>query len=69
MGFGHGLAALTDNVGLAYKVTDYYCPASERTIVWSHPDISIPWPVLLEKAILSDKDLKGCTLRQAEAFA
>lgn len=69
VGFGHGFAAITDNVGLAYKVTDYYFPAGERTILWNDPDIGIPWPVSFEKAILSDKDLKGSTLCQAEAFA
>jgi dTDP-4-dehydrorhamnose 3,5-epimerase len=68
-GFGHAFAALTDNVGLAYKVTDYYCPAGERTILWNDPDIAIPWPVSPQDAILSDKDLKGCILREAEVFA
>ena len=35
IGFGHGFAALTDDVGLAYKVTDYYFPAGERTLLWN----------------------------------
>lgn len=68
-GFGHGFVALTEDVGLAYKVTDYYCPAGERTIVWNDPDLAIPWPVSTENAILSDKDAKGATLRDAEVFA
>lgn len=69
IGFGHGFAALTENVGLAYKVTDYYCPAGERTILWDDPDIGIPWPLSAADAILSDKDLKGSALRDAEVFA
>ncbi len=69
IGFGHGFVALTDDVGLAYKVTDYYCPAGERTIVWNDPDLSIPWPVSPASAILSDKDSQGATLRNAEVFA
>ncbi|MFP5237361.1 MAG: dTDP-4-dehydrorhamnose 3,5-epimerase [Acidobacteriota bacterium] len=69
VGFGHGFAALTDNVGLAYKVTDYYCPAGERTILWNDPDLTIDWPLAPEIAILSDKDLKGRTLKSAEVFA
>jgi dTDP-4-dehydrorhamnose 3,5-epimerase len=69
VGFGHGFAALTENVGLAYKVTDYYCPAGERTLVWNDPEIGIEWPIGPEAAILSDKDLKGSTLREAEVFA
>jgi dTDP-4-dehydrorhamnose 3,5-epimerase len=69
VGFGHGFAALTENVRLAYKVTDYYCPAGERTIVWNDPDLAIPWPIANDIAILSEKDLKGSTLREAEVFA
>ncbi len=68
-GFGHAFLALTDVVGFAYKVTDYYSPAGERTIVWNDPEIAIPWPVSPADAILSDKDRKGATLREAEVFA
>ena len=32
MNFGHGLAALTDNVGIAYKVTDYYVPSASEPL-------------------------------------
>lgn len=69
VGFGHGFVALTEVVGLAYKVTDYYCPEGERTIVWNDPDLAIPWPVSAQDAILSDKDCNGATLRDAEVFA
>lgn len=68
-GFGHGFAALTENVGLAYKVTDYYCPQGERTIVWNDPDLGIAWPIPPQNAILSNKDLKGTSLQEAEVFA
>ena len=68
-GFGHGFIALTDGVGLAYKVTDYYCPAGEPTIVWNDPDLAIPWPVGPQSAILSVKDSKGAKLRDVEVFA
>jgi dTDP-4-dehydrorhamnose 3,5-epimerase len=68
-GFGHAFLALTDDVGFAYKVTDYYCPAGERTIRWNDPDIGIPWPVGREDAIVSAKDSQGATLCDAEVFA
>jgi dTDP-4-dehydrorhamnose 3,5-epimerase len=67
-GFGHGFLALTDSVGLAYKVTDYYSPAGERTIVWNDSDLSIPWPIDVASVILSDKDRQGLALRDAELF-
>lgn len=69
VGFGHGFAALTDDVGLAYKVTDYYCHGGDRTLFWNDQDLAIPWPVSLQDAIVSDKDLKGASLREAEVFA
>ena len=68
IGFGHGFVSLTENVGLAYKVTDYYCPAGERTLLWNDPEIGIDWPVTPEAAILSGKDLQGKLLREAEVF-
>ena len=68
-GFGHAFLALTDDAGFAYKVTDYYCPAGERTIRWNDPDIGIPWPVGQDDAIVSAKDSQGAPLREAEVFA
>jgi dTDP-4-dehydrorhamnose 3,5-epimerase len=68
-GFGHAFLALTEVVGFAYKVTDYYSSAGERTILWNDPDIAIPWPVSAESVILSGKDRAGIALREAEVFA
>jgi dTDP-4-dehydrorhamnose 3,5-epimerase len=67
-GFGHAFLALSDIVGMAYKVTDYYSPQCERTITWNDQDLAIPWPVVPESAILSDKDRNAVTLREAEVF-
>ncbi len=69
VGFGHAFLALSDIVGFAYKVTDYYSPAAERTVVWNDPELAIPWPVTAEEAIVSDKDRNGGLLRDAELFA
>lgn len=69
VGFGHGFAALTENVGFTYKVTDFYSPAGERTIRWNDPDLAIEWPIPQEDAIVSDKDRQGNTLKDAEVFA
>jgi dTDP-4-dehydrorhamnose 3,5-epimerase len=67
-GFGHAFLVLSPVAGFAYKVTDYYSPAGERTIVWNDPDLAIPWPIKAEKAIVSEKDGKGARLRDAEVF-
>lgn len=69
VGFGHAFAVLGDSAGFAYKVTDYYSPAGERTIVWNDPDLAIPWPLSAAEAVVSEKDSKGARLRDAEVFA
>jgi dTDP-4-dehydrorhamnose 3,5-epimerase len=55
--------------GFAYKVTDYYSPAGERTIVWNDPELGIKWPIAAGDAIVSEKDARGKLLRDAEVFA
>lgn len=68
-GFGHGFAVLSDKAGFAYKVTDYYAPSSERTILWNDPTLAIAWPVREAEAIVSAKDQQGSPFAQAELFA
>jgi dTDP-4-dehydrorhamnose 3,5-epimerase len=68
-GFGHGFAALTETVALSYKVTDYYSPKEERTVLWNDPDLGIDWGVAADEAILSAKDAVGLPLKDAEVFA
>ncbi len=69
VGFGHGFVALTDKVGFSYKVTDYYCPSGERTLLWNDPELRIDWGIDPVSAVLSPKDLQGRLLRDAEVFA
>jgi dTDP-4-dehydrorhamnose 3,5-epimerase len=68
VGFGHGFSALTDNVALSYKVTDYYSPKAERCVLWNDPALAIDWQVSPEEAILSAKDAAGVPLALAEVF-
>jgi dTDP-4-dehydrorhamnose 3,5-epimerase len=68
-GFGHAFLVLSETAGFAYKVTDYYSAAGERTILWNDPELGIEWPVTAEDVIVSEKDGKGARLRDAEVFA
>jgi len=68
-GFGHGFLALTEDAGVAYKVTDCYSPAGERTIAWNDPTLAIAWPIDAAAVIVSDKDRLGVALVDAEIFA
>ena len=67
-GFGHAFLVLSEVAGFAYKVTEYYSPAGERTIVWNDPELAIPWPVAPEAVVVSEKDAAGALLKNAEVF-
>jgi dTDP-4-dehydrorhamnose 3,5-epimerase len=67
-GFGHAFLVLSEVAGFAYKVTDYYAPKGDRTILWNDPDLAIPWPVGESELIVSEKDQKGARLQLAEVF-
>ena len=68
-GFGHGFAVLSNKAGFAYKVTDYYSPSGERTILWNDPKLAIAWPIAQQDAIVSAKDQQGSSFENAEVFA
>jgi dTDP-4-dehydrorhamnose 3,5-epimerase len=68
-GFGHGFLALDEWNEVAYKTTDYWAPAYERTVLWNDPQIGIKWPVDGLTPLLSDKDAQGLTLAAAEVYA
>jgi dTDP-4-dehydrorhamnose 3,5-epimerase len=67
-GFAHGFAALTEGACFAYKVTDFYEPSGDRTMLWNDADLGIRWPVAAGDAIVSAKDLQGKPWRDAEVF-
>ena len=62
-GFAHGFYALSESAAVAYKVTDFYAPEHERTLLWNDPDVGIDWP-LIGEPILSDKDRAGLRLKE-----
>jgi dTDP-4-dehydrorhamnose 3,5-epimerase len=68
-GFGHGFLALTEIVGFAYKVTDYYSAQGERTILWNDVALGIDWGIDESTAILSARDAVGTAFADAELFA
>lgn len=67
-GFAHGFLALTDEVDLLYKVTDYYSPELDRSLRYDDPEIGIDWPSNVE-VVLSEKDARAPYLRDADIFA
>ena len=53
-GFAHGFVVLSDTADFEYKCTDYYDPSDEGCILWSDPDLDIPWPIT--NPVMSAKD-------------
>ena len=53
-GFAHGFVVLSGTADFEYKCTDYYDPSDEGSILWSDPDLDIPWPIA--NPVLSTKD-------------
>lgn len=68
-GFAHGFYVLSEWAEVLYKVTDYYAPEWERTLIWNDPDIGIAWPLVDGKPPnLSEKDSSGKAFHDAERF-
>jgi dTDP-4-dehydrorhamnose 3,5-epimerase len=66
-GFAHGFLVVSEAAEVLYKTTDFYAPKHERSILWSDPDVAIPWP-LRGEPLVSAKDAEGQLFRDAEVF-
>lgn len=67
-GFAHGFYVMSERAEVVYKVTDYYAPEWERSILWNDPKIGVEWPLKGLDPILSQKDAAGKPLADAEIF-
>jgi dTDP-4-dehydrorhamnose 3,5-epimerase len=68
-GFAHGFLALSEGVEFLYKCTDFYDPASERTLFWNDPTVSVEWPIPRGiDPVISPKDQAGVPLSAAECY-
>jgi len=68
-GFAHGFYVLSEWAEIVYKVTDYYAPKWERTLLWNDPDVGIDWPLKSgDHPILSAKDAEGVGIKELELF-
>jgi dTDP-4-dehydrorhamnose 3,5-epimerase len=68
-GFAHGYYVMSEWAEVSYKVTDYYAPRWERTLLWNDPALGIDWPLVEGAApLLSDNDRQGIPLADAETY-
>ena len=66
-GFAHGFLVRSEQALVQYKVTDYYAPQHERTILWNDPTLGIQWPIDTQP-VLNEKDARGAPFASAELF-
>lgn len=64
-GFAHGFQVLSDEAVFLYKVTAQYAPAGDRGVLWSDPELAIPWPA--RPPIFSEKDRRLPFLKDLDA--
>ena len=62
VGFAHGFCTLIEETEVLYKVTDYYSAEDDRGLSWDDPALGIAWPVVADKAVLSERDRKHPSL-------
>lgn len=67
-GFAHGFLVLSDEAIFTYKVDNPYTPAQEAGIRWDDETINISWLMDKDKIVTSEKDLRACSLADAELF-
>ena len=67
-GFAHGFLVLSDEAVFTYKVDNVYAPQAEAGIKWNDEDIAIEWPINPDDSILSEKDTRALSLKEAEVF-
>lgn len=67
-GFAHGFLVLSDEAIFTYKVDNVYAPQAEASIRWNDETIGIDWPIDTKDVLTSEKDLKACSIQEAELF-
>lgn len=68
-GFAHGFYVISEWAEVTYKVTNYYAPEWERTLIWNDPNIAIEWPVIHGTSpTLSMKDSQGKCIDSIDLF-
>jgi dTDP-4-dehydrorhamnose 3,5-epimerase len=67
-GFAHGFCTLEPDTEVFYKVTDYYAPECDRSILWNDPALGIAWPQPASGVTLSQKDAAARPLAEHPAY-
>jgi dTDP-4-dehydrorhamnose 3,5-epimerase len=63
-GFAHGFCVLSESADVAYKVSSYYDPSTERGFRYDDPAVGIEWPIAPTEMIASSRDVNAPTLAE-----
>lgn len=66
-GFAHGFVVLSEIAVFQYKCDNFYAPEADGGINIKDDTLGIDWQIKVEKAILSDKDLKHISLKEFDS--
>lgn len=68
-GFAHGFLSLDENTVMLYQCDGSYDAESDTGIRYDDPDIGVVWPIDLEEAICSERDLTLMSFKEFEKIA
>lgn len=63
--FLHGYVTREDNCEVVYKVTQYYAPSAEGSVIWNDPDLKIDWRE--DSPVISERDHAGQSFTDFES--
>lgn len=66
-GFAHGFAVLSETAVFQYKCDNFYAPHADGGISIQDESLGIEWHIPMDKAILSEKDLKHLCLKEFDS--
>ena len=66
-GFAHGFVVLSETAVFQYKCDNFYAPEADGGINIKDDALGIDWQIPMEKAILSEKDLKHISLKDFDS--
>ena len=66
-GFAHGFSVLSETAVFQYKCDNFYSPQSDGGISILDGSLGIDWNIPTDQAILSEKDMKHCCLKDFDS--
>ena len=66
-GFAHGFAVLSETAVFQYKCDNFYAPANDGGVSIVDDSLGIDWRIPVEKALLSEKDMKNNLLKDFDS--